>query len=143
MKISTLNSLKTHLLILVTLCIGSVSAQEDGTKKVKENDEQELNMDAVFNRPTLSFDKVPVTLGGYLEANTMHRTEEGITDGLSFQARRLTIFMAASISDRIKFLTEIEFEDGGKEVAIEFAALDVAFHPQLSRRHCDESHRCF
>ena len=134
MKIFTLNSLKTNLLFLGILCCGSVVAQEDDTKKTKKSEEIELNMDAVFNRPALSFDKVPVTVGGYLEANTMHRTEEGITDGLSFQARRLTIFMAASISERIKFLTEIEFEDGGKEVAIEFAALDVAFHPLFNFR---------
>ncbi len=134
MKIFTLNSLKTNLLFLGILCFGSVVAQEDDKKKAIKDDELELNMDAVFNRPTLKFDKVPVTVGGYLEANTMHRIEEGITDGLSFQARRLTIFMAASISERIKFLTEIEFEDGGKEVAIEFAALDVAFHPLLNFR---------
>ncbi|MCG2430095.1 outer membrane beta-barrel protein [Aequorivita xiaoshiensis] len=105
--------------------------QSDIEQSVKEN---QLNMDAVFSRPSLSFEKVPVALGGYLEANTMHRIEEGITDGLSFQARRLTIFMAASISERIKFLTEIEFENGGKEIAIEFAALDVAFHPMFNLR---------
>ncbi len=134
MKIFTLNSLKNNLFLLGIFCFGSVFAQEETTKKDKKDDELELNMDAVFNRPTLSFDKVPVTVGGYLEANTMHRIEEVITDGLSFQARRLTIFMAASISERIKFLTEIEFEDGGKEVAIEFAALDVAFHPLFSFR---------
>lgn len=87
MKIYTFKYLKTNLLILSILCFGSSFAQEDDTTTNKKNDELELNMDAVFNRPTLSFDKVPVTLGGYLEANTMHRTEEVITDGLSFQAR--------------------------------------------------------
>jgi len=109
-------------------------AQEEKSGIEQSVQESQLNMDAVFSRPSLSFEKVPVALGGYLEANTMHRIEEGITDGLSFQARRLTIFMAASISERIKFLTEIEFEDGGKEIAIEFAALDVAFHPMFNFR---------
>ncbi|WP_260402670.1 MULTISPECIES: outer membrane beta-barrel protein [Aequorivita] len=109
-------------------------AQEEKSGIEQSVQESQLNMDAVFSRPSLSFEKVPVALGGYLEANTMHRIEEGITDGLSFQARRLTIFLAASISERIKFLTEIEFEDGGKEIAIEFAALDVAFHPMFNFR---------
>lgn len=109
-------------------------AQKEKSGIEQSVQESQLNMDAVFSRPSLSFEKVPVALGGYLEANTMHRIEEGITDGLSFQARRLTIFMAASISERIKFLTEIEFEDGGKEIAIEFAALDVAFHPMFNFR---------
>ena len=134
MKIFTLKYLKAGLLIISFFSLSAVFAQEEEPEKKPQNNESELNMDAVFNRPTLSFEKVPVTLGGYLEANTMHRTEEGITEGLSFQARRLTIFMAASISERIKFLTEIEFEDGGKEVAIEFAALDLAFHPLFNFR---------
>ena len=109
-------------------------AQKEKSGIEQSVQESQLNMDAVFSRPSLSFEKVPVALGGYLEANTMHRIEEGITDGLSFQARRLTIFMAASISERIKFLTEIKFENGGKEIAIEFAALDVAFHPMFNFR---------
>lgn len=94
----------------------------------------QMNMDAVLERPTLTGEKSPVSIGGYLEANSYHRTEEGISDGLSFQARRLTLFMAASISERIRFLTEIEFEDGGDEIAIEFAAMDVALHPMLNFR---------
>lgn len=98
----------------------------------KDNNNQ-MNMDAVFLR-TARDDNARVTLGGYLEANSYHRTEEGISDGLSFQARRLTLFMAASISERIKFLSEIEFEDGGREIEIEFAAMDVAFHPLLNFR---------
>lgn len=94
-----------------------------------------MNMDAAFNRPYLTSDKSPVSLGGYLEANTIHSTnDQGDTDGLSFQARRLTLFVSASISKRIKFMTEIEFEDGGKEVAIEFASMDVALHPLLNLR---------
>ena len=134
MKIFTSYYLKINLILLFLFGASSVLAQEEEINKKQEIEDSEMNMDAVFSRPSLRFDKVPVTLGGYLEANTYHRTEEGITDGLSFQARRLTIFMAASISERIKFLTEIEFEDGGKEVAIEFAALDVAFHPLFNFR---------
>lgn len=134
MKIFTSNYPKTSLLLILFFSTSFLFAQEDETDLKQNDKDSEMNMDAVFTRPALSFEKVPVALGGYLEANTFHRTEEGITDGLSFQARRLTIFMAASISERIKFMTEIEFEDGGNEVAIEFAALDVAFHPLLNLR---------
>lgn len=133
MKIFTYYYPKLILLVLLVVASSSGFAQEED-QEIPDTSNSEMNMDAVFNRPALTLDKIPVTLGGYLEANTYHRTEEGITDGLSFQARRLTLFMAASISERIKFLSEIEFEDGGKEVAIEFAALDVAFHPLLNLR---------
>ena len=93
-----------------------------------------MNMDAVYNRPFLTAGKSPVALGGYLEANSIYSSEDGVSEGLSFQARRLTIFMSASIAKRIKFLSEIEFEDGTKEIGIEFAAIDVAFHPALNLR---------
>lgn len=134
MKIYTSNYFKIGLYLLIFFYMETALAQEEKSGIEQSVQESQLNMDAVFSRPSLSFEKVPVALGGYLEANTMHRIEEGITDGLSFQAKRLTIFMTASISERIKFLTEIEFEDGGKEIAIEFAALDVAFHPMFNFR---------
>lgn len=93
-----------------------------------------LNMDATYNRPFLTINKFPVALGGYLETNSFYSSENGVSEGLSFQARRLTIFMSASISKQIKFLTEIEFEDGTKEIGIEFAAIDVIIHPALNFR---------
>lgn len=93
-----------------------------------------LNMDAVYNRPTLNINKTPITIGGYFETNWQKLTTDGVTEGHQFQARRLSIFMSSSISRRVKFLSEIEFEDGGKEVAIEFAAVDVEFHPYVNFR---------
>jgi len=93
-----------------------------------------LNMDAVYNRPFLQMGKSPVLLGGYLEANSSWFVTDGISEGLSFQIPRLTVFISANIYKRIKFLTEIELEEGGKEIAIEFAALDIAIHPLLNIR---------
>ena len=45
---------------------------------------------------------------------------------------------------RIKFLTEIEFEDGAKEINIEFASVDFEFAPLAKFRGGidHESHRC-
>lgn len=93
-----------------------------------------LNMDAVYNRPFLSFGKLPVALGGYVEANWQHLGTDGVTEGHQFQMRRLTLFVASTIYKRIKFLSEIEFEDGTKEINIEFASIDIEFHPLLNLR---------
>lgn len=91
-------------------------------------------MDAPYQRPFRTGQKVPVNLGGYLEVNSLYRSKEGVSDGLSFQARRLTLFMSSSVTRRISFLSEIEFEAGGEEIAIEFAALDLFVHPLLNFR---------
>jgi hypothetical protein len=88
-------------------------------------------MDAVYNRPFLQYGKTPVALGGYVEANTNYVVTDGVTEGFSFQMRRMTLFVASTISKKIKFLSEIEFEDGTKEINIEFAALDIQFHPLI------------
>lgn len=93
-----------------------------------------LNMDAVYNRPTLNINKTPISIGGYVEMNWQKLTTDGISEGHQFQARRLSIFMSSAISKRIKFLSEIEFEDGGKEIAIEFASVDVEFDPLVNLR---------
>ena len=91
-------------------------------------------MDAVYNRPFLSFGKLPVSVGGYAEVNWQHIGTDGVSEGHQFQMRRMTLFVASTISKKIKFLSEIEFEEGGKEIAIEFASLDVEFHPLLNLR---------
>jgi hypothetical protein len=94
----------------------------------------ELNMDATYNRPFLTVDKMPVAVGGYIEANSLYTSTDGVSEGLSFQARRLTLFLSSTIMKRIKFLTEIEFEDGTKEIGIEFAAMDITINTALNFR---------
>ena len=48
--------------------------------------------------------------------------------------RRMTLFVSSSIHRKIKFLSELEFEDGTKEINIEFAALDIQLHHLLNCR---------
>lgn len=93
-----------------------------------------MNMDANHNRPFMGIGKSPVALGGYMEANWQYLSTEGVSEGHEFQFRRFTLFTAASITNRIKFLAELEFEDGAKEIAVEFAAIDVEFSPLLNFR---------
>lgn len=93
-----------------------------------------LNMDAVYNRPFLQYNKTPVAIGGYVEANSQYKVIDGISEGLSFQMRRMSLFVSSSIHRKVKFLSEIEFEDGTKEINIEFAALDIQLHHLLNFR---------
>ena len=137
MKIFTFLKPKSLFLGLLLFTIsGNISAQiGDIIKRVQTDTTQTvLNMDAAYNRPFLAVKDFPIAIGGYLEANTIFSSEDGLDEGLSFQARRLTIFMSASISKRIKFMSEIEYEDGSKEIEIEFAAIDVLLHPAFNFR---------
>ena len=100
----------------------------------QHTDSLQLNMDAIYNRPFYNAGKLPVALGGYMEANYQYIGQDGVTEGHQFQMRRLTLFVSSSISRRIKFLTEIEFEEGTKEINIEFASVDFELAPLLNFR---------
>jgi len=117
--------------------VGQVAAQIDPAllrRIPKDTSGLQLNMDAVYNRPFLQLGKLPVAIGGYAEANYQYLQEDGISEGHQFQMRRMTLFVSSSIYKRIKFLTEIEFEDGTREINIEFASIDFEFSPLLNFR---------
>ena len=137
MKTSTYYNPKIYILGILLITISHLHSQKTSASiaRIKiDTSATQLNMDATYNRPFLKSGEVPVALGGYLEANSIYSSQDGVSEGLSFQARRLTLFMSATISKRIKFLSEIEFEDGTKEIGIEFASIDVALHPALNLR---------
>lgn len=129
--------LRQIFLLIVLLNALQTQAQIDSTLLKRKDTtpfSQTMNLDAVYNRPFLSVGKFPVALGGYAEANWQHLGTDGLTEGHQFQMRRVTLFVSSGISKRIKFLSEIEFEDGAKEINIEFAALDLELHPLLNLR---------
>ncbi|HEY6502790.1 MAG TPA: hypothetical protein VIZ28_02335 [Chitinophagaceae bacterium] len=130
--------MKKQVLIVFTLLISAVAfSQRDSSlfkRVLPDTGKTVMNMDAIYNRPLLQVGRLPATLGGYVEANTAYFSEDGISEGLSFQLPRLTLFVSATITQRIKFLTEIELEEGGKEINIEFASVDVEFHPLMNFR---------
>src|SRR5687768_11200574 len=120
---------KIPALLFCFLSVITVSvAQVDSTlfrRLPADTTKSSLNMDAVYDRPFLGLGKLPVSVGGYAEVNWQHIGTDGVSEGHQFQMRRMTLFVASTISKRIKFLSEIEFEEGGKAIAIEFASIDV------------------
>src|SRR5690348_15552873 len=111
--------MKQLIYILSIFITTTCWAQNDSSfikKFPQDTSKQKMNMDAVYNRPFLQMGKLPVSIGGYLEANSSYFGTDGVSEGLSFQAPRLTVFLSSTIKKRIRFLTEIEFEEGGREV---------------------------
>lgn len=130
--------MKQFLLLLIGISFFQLAHSQIDPELLRripvKTDSLPLNMDAVYNRPFLQIGKTPVALGGYVEANYQYLSENGVSEGHQFQMRRLTLFVSSALSKRIKFLTEIEFEDGTKEINIEFASVDLEFAPLLNLR---------
>jgi len=118
--------------------VSNAFAQGDSTlfKRIPKDTSfiKAMNMDAIYNRPFLSVGKVPVAIGGYVEADYSFIGSDGVTEGHTFRVPRVTLFIASAVHRKIKFLTEIEFEEGGREINIEFASLDFSFHSLLNLR---------
>lgn len=128
-----------YLIILLSILMMSRAfAQTDSTlfKRIPGDTSlsKAMNMDAVYNRPFLSVGKVPVAIGGYIEADYSYMGSDGVAEGHTFRVPRVTLFVASAIHRKIRFLSEIEFEEGGREINIEFASIDFSFHPLLNLR---------
>ena len=130
--------MKSLILIVFLIQINSWSfAQVDPSllrRAQKDTAITVLNMDAIYMRPFTQAGKLPIALGGYAEANYQYINKNGLSEGHQFQMRRLTLFVASTINKGIKFLTEIEFEDGAKEISVEYASVDFELAPLLNLR---------
>ncbi len=120
--------------LLPLLCLSAAALAQTDRAGTQADSTAMLTMDAVYGRPFQQLGQGPVALGGYVEANSRYAGTDGISEGLSFQLPRLTLFVTAAVASRIKFLTEVELEEGGREINIEFASIDLGLHHLLNLR---------
>ncbi|RMF64193.1 MAG: hypothetical protein D6746_01995 [Bacteroidetes bacterium] len=89
--------------------------------------------DALYVRPFIGA-VGQTALGGYIEGNTNYFSEDGITEGFSMELRRFNLFFFSAIGERIRFLSELEFEHGTEEINLETAQVDVEIDQALVLR---------
>ena len=124
---------KYYFLLLIIGCWQQAMSQIDSTLFKRRSmvadsaKSATMNMDAVYARPFMQIGRTPLGVGGYVNMNSNYAVTDGVGEGLSFQMRRTTLFFGGSIHRKIKFISELEFEDGTKEINIEFAAVDFQF----------------
>jgi hypothetical protein len=70
-----------------------------------------------------------IAVGGYAEAHARYQRVDGVNDEAGFQAKRFNLFANTLVSDWVRLGAELEFEDGGEEIALEYAAMDLRIHP--------------
>ncbi|HSA55324.1 MAG TPA: hypothetical protein VLE53_06445 [Gemmatimonadaceae bacterium] len=73
-------------------------------------------------------------LGGYVEAHARHERVDGARDEAGFAVKRFNVFLSTRVSDIVRMAAEVEFEDGTKEILLEYAAIDVRIHPAFALR---------
>ncbi|MCA9671516.1 MAG: hypothetical protein KC503_38225 [Myxococcales bacterium] len=87
----------------------------------------------IFDRPYLTRVGQAVAIGGYIDMLGAYQREQGI-DSFGFEARRFNIFVSSAIADFIRLTSELEFEHGTEEIALETALVDIRFHHVINLR---------
>ena len=83
---------------------------------------------SIYRRPFIG-GTGQTSIGGYAEGNTNYFVADGVTDGFSMELRRFNIFLFSAIGPRLRFISELEFEHGTEEIALETALLDFQVDP--------------
>ena len=99
-----------------------VGAQVDST----------MAQEGIYDRPFIG--GAATAIGGYVEGNTNYFVEDGVTEGLSMELRRFNVFLFSQVSPRVRFLSELEFEHGTEEIALETALIDFEVSPSFTLR---------
>jgi hypothetical protein len=84
----------------------------------------------IYQRPFL-VSAGRTSVGGYAEGNSNYFVTDGVGEGLSLELRRFNIFLFSSVGRRIRFISELEFEHGTEEIALETALVDFTVTPSL------------
>lgn len=108
-------------LVLVALAAGPLMAQEPDTTMVQGG---------IYQRPYL-VTAGRTAVGGYAEGHAEYLRTDGVSEGLSMALRRFNIFLFSSVGRRIRFTSELEFEDGTEEIALETALVDFVVNPSF------------
>lgn len=120
-----MSAMRVFLLLVVAGSNAAAQAAPDSARRPAQ--------EGIYNRPVVgSVGRTAV--GGYVEGNTNYAVEDGIGEGFSMELRRFNIFLFSSIGSRMRFISELEFEHGTEEIALETALIDVTVNPSLVLR---------
>ena len=88
----------------------------------------------IYDKPFQSRLLGRTAIGGYAEAHARYERVDGLRERAGFEAKRFNLFTATPVSDFVRIGAELEFEEGGEEVKVEYAAIDLRLSPALSLR---------
>lgn len=124
-------------LALATLTVG-VEAQQDTTRQRRDTTVADTGRPFVrggaYDKPFQTRLLGRTAIGGYAEAHVRYQRVEGASDDSGIEAKRFNIFSATRVSDFVRMAAELEFEEGAREIKLEFAAIDVRVHPSFTIR---------
>lgn len=108
--------------------------QRDTARAGRDTVERPFVRGGVYDKPFLTRLGGRTAIGGYAEAHARLERVDGRRDDAGFEAKRFNLFTNTRVSDFVRIGAELEFEDGAREIKLEYAAIDVRIHPSLTVR---------
>ena len=124
----------TVLTIALAMFARPIAAQQRDTTRDTTRAERPFVRGGVYDKPFENRLGSRTAFGGYAEAHARYSRADGAAEESGFVAKRFNLFASARVSDVVRFASELEFEDGGEKVTIEFAAIDLRIHPSFAVR---------
>jgi hypothetical protein len=88
----------------------------------------------VYDKPYLGRLFGRTAIGGYAEAHARLERADGAREHAGFELKRWNLFTATQVNDFIRIGAELEIEELGEEVKLEYAAIDFTVHPSFAFR---------
>ncbi len=123
--------------VVIAALLGSASLgaqQTDTTVSRRDTVSRPFVRGGVYDKPFLTRLGARTAIGGYAEAHARWEQVDGLTEDAGFEAKRFNLFTNTRVSDFVQIGSELEFEEGGREIKLEYAAIDLRIHPVLTLR---------
>jgi hypothetical protein len=117
---------------VVACAVSTASAQVDSVRR--DSLARPFVRGGIFDKPYLANLLGRTAIGGYAEAHARWQHVDGFIDDATFEAKRFNLFASSRVSDFVRMAAELEFEDGGRELKLEYGAIDILIHPRFGLR---------
>lgn len=122
-------------IIAVLVCAGAAGAQVDVDTLARDTTLSRPFVEGgVYDKPYLARVLGRVSIGGYAETHARWSAVDGVREELGFELKRWNLFTATQVNDFVRVGAEVEIEELGSEITLEFAAIDVVLHPLVTLR---------
>src|SRR5687767_4824586 len=124
----------TTTMLATILLLSAIPAGAQQRDTVKPDTTRPFVRGGVYDKPHQSRLFGRTAIGGYAEAHARWQEVEGLQDEAGFEAKRFNLFTSTRVSDFVRIGAELEVEDGGEEIKLEYAAIDLLFSPSFALR---------
>jgi hypothetical protein len=131
---SASSAIRSFSVLVAWACLFATTANAQQRDSLADTTRRPFVRGGVYDKPfqTRLFGRTAI--GGYAEAHARWEEVEGLKDEAGFEAKRFNLFTHTRVSDFVRIGAELEVEEAGREIKLEYAAIDLMLHPALAIR---------